>query len=182
MARASAHMARQNSTLVSAENFQYAVAGQIDVGRAKVLNNFNPATPGTLAPGHVTVAATNILGDPLIVDRVEELETWLSSQALASLTVHVIPTNYNLFDLTVTVRKAASAEALLVEEDCETALRRAISYRAWQWEPKLTGFKLVSILSQVPGVAEVVTVPADRTFTGAAVIPQLGTVTVNVLD
>lgn len=181
LARASAHMARQNSTLVNPLNFQYAVAGQLDVGRALVLNNYNPATPSVEAAGHVTVVATNVVGNPLLEVRTNELKTWLAAQALASLTIHVIPPTYTHVDLAVTVRKSASAEASDVEIAVEEALRGAVGFRTWDWSNTLTGYRLVSLLSQVTGVVEVITVPADINLPGDAPMPIVDNVTVTVI-
>lgn len=181
MLRASAHMARQNSTLVTPENFQYAVAGQLDIGRATTLNNFDPAFPLAVSAGHVTVVATDTLGDPVLPGRATELEVWLAGQALASLTIHVLPPTYTEVDLSVTVRKAASADASDVEDAVEIALREAIGYKAWDWSDTLSSYRLIGLLSQVPGVAEVVTVPADITLAGPAPMPVLDSITVTVL-
>jgi hypothetical protein len=181
--RASSTLARQTSTLVLAEHFQYAVAGRADVGRARVLNNYNPdaVDPSIEAPGHVTVAAADVLGNALPPETMEEIEGTLAGQALASLTIHVIAPTYTPVDLAVTVRKTESATEEEVQASVDAVLRAALDPLNWDWSPTISSYRLVSILSQASGVAEAVTVPADIDLPGAAPMPTVGAISVTVV-
>jgi uncharacterized phage protein gp47/JayE len=183
IARASAILARQTSTLVLAEHFQYAVASRADVGRARVLNNYNPdaADPSIEAPGHVTVAATDIIGGALPPETMEEIEGNLAGQSLASLTIHVIAPTYTEVDLAVTVRKTPLATEEEVQASVDAVLRAALNPLSWDWAPTVSSYRLVSVLSRASGVAEVVTVPADIDLPGAAPMPVVDSITVTVV-
>jgi hypothetical protein len=183
MGRASSTLARQTSTLVLAEHFQYAVASRTDVGRAKVLNNYNPgaADPSIEAPGHVTVAAADLAGNALPPETMEEIEADLAAQSLASLTIHVIAPTYTEVDLAVTVRKTMTATEEEVQAGVDAVLRDALSPLNWDWSPTISTYRLVSIIAAASGVAEVVTVPGDIALPGAAPMPRVDTITVTVV-
>ena len=50
----------------------------------------------------------------------------------------------------------------------------------WEWWPEITPYDVVAAIDDVPGVARVITVPQTITLGGAAPLPKLGTVTVQV--
>jgi uncharacterized phage protein gp47/JayE len=181
-ARASATLSRLASTLVLPEHFQYAALTRPGVGRAKVFDLYNPATPGTTAAGHVTLAAADAAGQPLGGDTAAALEGWLTSQALASLTIHVIEPTYTTIDLAVTVRASFGMDPAQVEESVRSTLTRWLSPTTWDWSPAVSQNSIVGVIAAASGVREVVNVPAGFSLDGKAPLPALGDVTVTVIS
>lgn len=183
MGRAASVLARQTSTLVLAEHFQYAVSSRTDVGRALVLNNYNPdaADPSIEAPGHVTVAVTDTLGNALPAGTMDEIAGQLAGQSLASLTIHVIAPTYTPVDLDITVRRRTDATHEETLAAVDAVVRDALSAAKWDWAPVLSTYRLVSIVASAPGVAEVIEVPADFPLAGPAPLPALGILAITVV-
>jgi len=179
-ARASAILARLTSTLVLPEHFQYAALTRAGVGRAKVFDLYDPVTPATTAAGHVTVAAATTAGQPLAAEDATDLETWMSSQALASLTIHVIEPTYTAVNIDVTVRATPTAAPDQVQTSVEHVLTAWLDPASWDWSPGASQNQLVAIVSSAAGVREVVDITPGFTLDGKAPLPALGTITVTV--
>lgn len=173
-------LARQNSTLTLKDNFLNAALSRPEVGRAFVLDLFNPAAPSTSAPGHVSVAVTDSDGLPLTPREKPVLQNWLQDQALASLQVHVIDPTYTTINPTVVVEAEKDATLSTVEAAVGDALRAWINPRTWNWWDTIGEYDFVSALDDVPGVARIIAVPQDIKLAGNAPLPKLGTVTVQV--
>ncbi|WBF79000.1 baseplate J protein [Arthrobacter phage Bolt007] len=180
MSRASALLSRQTSTLVLPEHFQYAALSRPEVGRAKVLDLYNPAAPGSPAAGHVSVAVAGQDGTALSAGQRAAIEADLASQALASLVIHAINPTYTTVDLAVSVRAAYGADVAAVEAAVEASLASWLSPATWDWTPSVGQFAIVSRVASVPGVAEVLTVPASIALNGAAPLPTPGAITATV--
>ncbi|QKY79796.1 baseplate J protein [Arthrobacter phage Bumble] len=180
MSRASALLGRQVSTLVLPEHFQYAALSRPEVGRAKVLDLYNPAAPGSSAPGHVSVAVAAVDGTALTAGQRTEIENALEEQALASIAVHAISPTYTAVNLAVSVRAAYGADLAVVKAAVEASLREWLSPATWDWLPSVGQYAIVSRVASVPGVAEVLTVPAAVALPGAAPLPTPGTITATV--
>lgn len=180
MSRASALLGRQVSTLVLPEHFQYAALSRPEVGRAKVLDLYNPAAPGSSAPGHVSVAVAAVDGTALTAGQRTAIENALEEQALASIAVHAISPTYTAVNLAVSVRAAYGADLAVVKAAVEASLREWLSPATWDWLPSVGQYAIVSRVASVPGVAEVLTVPAAVSLPGAAPLPTPGTITATV--
>lgn len=180
-ARAAAALARQNSTLVHPEQFQYAALQQVGIGRAKTLDNFNPADPGVTSYGHVTVAVAGL--DGLAVDAavMEDIRVDLAEQALASLNIHVIAPTYTPVNIAVTVKAAPGWTEAQVTASVTKALTDWISPLTWEFDDAATQFEIVTVVGNAPGVKEVTSAPATITLAGVAPLPTLGTIAVTVV-
>ncbi|WNO25853.1 baseplate J protein [Arthrobacter phage Altadena] len=182
MSRASALLARQVSTLVLPEHFQYAALSRAEVGRAKVLDLYDPANPTVSSPGHVSVAVAAVDGTVLSPEARGAIETALEADALASISVHAISPTYTTVDLAVTVRAAYGADPAAVEAAVEDSLRSWLSPATWDWSDSVGQYAIVSRVASVPGVAEVLSVPATVALPGAAPLPLAGTIAATVVS
>jgi uncharacterized phage protein gp47/JayE len=180
-ARAAAVLARQNSTLVHPEQFQYAALSQVGIGRALTLDNFNPADPEATSYGHVTVAVAGL--DGLAVDAavMEDIRVDLAEQALASLNIHVIAPTYTPVNIAVTVKALPGWTEAQVTASVTAALTAWISPLTWEFDDAATQFEIVSVVGNAAGVKEVTSAPATINLTGVAPLPTLGTITVTVI-
>lgn len=178
--RARAVLARLKSTLVHTADIREALASRPGVGRAVVLDKYNPATGATGAVGHVTVAVTDVAGLPLPTDTRDGLQQWVASQMLASLLVHVIDHTYTDVDLEVSVTAGAGWDHFDVENGVRAALENFMDPLGWPGWEQITANDLVGAIDDVPGVARVTAVPGPINLAGAAPLPRLGTVKVNV--
>jgi uncharacterized phage protein gp47/JayE len=180
-ARAASVLARQNSTLVHPEQFEYAALSRVGTGRALVLDNYNPATPGTTAYGHVTVAVAGLTGQALDAQSMEETRADLARQALASLSIHIIAPTYTTVNVAVTVKAAAGWAPADVQASVTAALTAWVNPLTWAWDDSATQFEIVAVAAAAAGVREVTAAPATINLTGVAPLPILGTVTVTVV-
>lgn len=180
MSRASGILARQSSTLVLPESFQYAAASRPEVGRARVLDLLNPAAPGVATPGHVSVAVADLDGAPLSSGEKTAISNNLAEQALASLAIHVIDPTYTPITISASVRAAVGADRGVVKASAEAALKAWLSPATWPWASTVGKFAIASRLAAVYGVAEVLTVPETISLPGLAPLPGAVTATVTV--
>ncbi len=180
--RASATLARLTSTLVLPESFQYAAGSRIEVGRAKVIDLYNPATPETNpAVGHVTVAVAGLEGEVLAPAVTAEIEGWLATQALASLAVHVIDPTYTTANIAVTVKGSFGYSVAQVQASVQAELTAWLSPKTWDWNPVVSQYAIVSRVAAAPGVDEVTSAPASIPLAGKAPLAVAGTITVTVI-
>ncbi len=179
-ARAAATLSRLTSVLVGPDTFQYAALSQPGVGRAKVFDRYNPAAPDTTATGHVTVAVADADGLVLSPTVMSDLETWLSSQALASIFVHVIEPTYTTVNLAITVRAVPGYTEAMVQTSVESVVRALVNSASWDWTPAVTQYQLIAAISSAAGVRSITTVPADVALAGKAPLPVLGTLDITV--
>lgn len=179
--RAASTLARQVSTLVQAPQFEYASLTRTDVGRAKAFDNYDPAQPSATVFGHVTVAVADKAGAALASAAMTELGQWLTSQALASLLVHVISPTYTVVNVSATVKAEVGFSGADVKARAEQALRDYLSPARWPWDATVTQYGLVGVLGGVSGVRDVQTVPANIALAGKAPLPTVGTITVTVV-
>ncbi|ALY09684.1 baseplate J protein [Arthrobacter phage Grekaycon] len=179
-ARAASTLARQVSTLVGTEQFEYAALTRSEVGRAKAFDNYNPAVPGSPQFGHVTVAVASQTGTALTSPVMTDIEYWLEAQALASLVVHVIAPTYTTVNLNVTVKADVGQSAAAVKANVEAALRAWLSPVTWPWESTVEQFSMISVVGNAGGVKQVQSVPATIALAGKAPLPTIGTINVTV--
>lgn len=184
-ARAAALLGRQVSTLVLPDHFRMAALERPEVGRAHILDLYDPtATDG--APGdhtgHVTVVVADTDGQPLSEGQKANLADSIAGQALASLVVHVVDPDYTDVDISVTVRAHPSASVEQVRAAVVQRLARWLSPARWDWGGEVTQFALVAEVAAVPGVAEVVEAPAGYSLDGVAPLPRVGDISVTVVE
>jgi len=180
--RGAAVLARQVSTLVLPTHFELASLATAGVGRAHVLDLYDPAAPTVETPGHVTVAVADLDGQPLLEQAARDLEFDLEQQALASLTIHVVSPTYTDLDLEVTVQSTPRVDAQLVAQRVEARLREWLAPSRWGWGSSVEQFQIVSTVGAVDGVDFVVEAPATIDLAGDAPLPRLEAVTVNVQE
>lgn len=180
-ARGAAQLARQNSTLVHPEQFEYAALARVGTGRALTLDNYDPAAPGVPTYGHVTVAVAGLDGLAIDAALMTDTRLALAEQALGSLTVHVIAPTYTPIDVAVTVKARSGWSEEAVQASVEAALEAWINPLTWAWDDSATQFEIVTVVGAAAGVREVITAPATIDLTGVAPLPILGTVTVTVI-
>ncbi|QWY81937.1 baseplate J protein [Arthrobacter phage Sicarius2] len=180
-ARAASTLARQVSTLVQGSQFEYAALARPEVGRAKAFDLYDPAQPNNAsAYGHVTVAVADQQGNAVSAAAMTEIQNWLTSQALASLLVHVIAPTYTTVNLPVTVKAAVGQSAADVQASVDAALRAYVNPVTWPWESQITQYGLISVVGNAAGVREVQSVPATIALAGKAPLPKIGSITVTV--
>lgn len=179
-ARGAAALARQNSTLVHPEQFEYAALSRVGVGRALVLDNYDPVAPGATTYGHVTVAVAGLDGLAVEPSLMDETRVALAEQALASLSIHVIAPTYTPIDVAVTVKALPGWSEADVTASVEAALTAWINPLTWSWDDSATQFEIVTVVGNAPGVREVIAAPATIDLTGVAPLPTLGTIEVTV--
>jgi len=178
--RAASVLARQTSTLVKPEQFEYAALSRVGTGRARVLDNYNPATPGTTAYGHVTVAVAGTDGAAMSASAMADTGAALTAQALASLSIHVIAPTYTTLNLPVTVKALPGWSTSEVQASVRAALTAWANPLTWAWDSSATQFEIVAVVAAAPGVKEVTAAPSTIALAGAAPLPTLGTITVTV--
>lgn len=178
LGRAAAVLSRQTSSLVLPEHFQLAAVETPGVGRSLVLDLYNPAAPGSSAPGHVSVVVADTFGELLPAGIKTDVETSLSSKAIASVVVHVIDPTYTTIGYTATVKAAADFTAAEAKEAGEAALRAWLDPATWAWSTSATTFDAAGVLSQVPAIASVTTITGGGALAGPGPLPRPGTITV----
>lgn len=167
------------------------------VGRALALDNYNPATPGDEAEGHVTVAVHDPDGEPLPSLVRAEIAEQLAGNRVLNLFVHVIDPTYTTVDVAfvIDVMPGWEPAAVIASAGGEVAAflaparwgRRAQGDRtAWVPEATLHRFDLMGVLYAVEGVRHVVGLQLARAgdtlgtddidIDGAAALPRPGTI------
>jgi len=149
------------------------------VSRARTLDLFNPAgNPKTPAAGHVTIATLGDDGQPLSTEMMETLRQDIESQALASLSIHVIPPTITTVNITCTVRLVSGYLASTATTDINEALADWLNPANWDWSPTVDQNAIIGKLYEIPAVRAVATVNSTINLPGDAPLPKLGTVTV----
>lgn len=179
-ARAEQARSAKTTSLARVENFENYAAGSPLVGRAHVLDLYDPAIPGVVAPGHITLVVTDPSGSPLTESNAAALEEDIADMALASLNIHVIAPTYTTVDMAITVRVASGYDPEVVSAGVEEAIRAWLTPERWDWAPAITPYMVVGRVDPIPGVAEVIAVPATINLPGAAPLAQAGVITVSV--
>ena len=179
-ARAAAVLSRLNSTLVIPDNFTDSVLSDPRVERAITLDLFDPAgSPKSPVAGHVTVAVVGDLGDPLSAEVMESIREDLEAQALASLSIHVIPPTITTVSITCTVRRAPGYLASAATAEIQAGLADWLNPTTWDWSPTVDANAIIGKLYEFPAVRAVVSTNPTINLPGDAPLPRLGTVTVN---
>ena len=178
--RAASTLARQVSTLVQPQQFEYAALTRTEVGRAKAFDNYNPAVPGSPQFGHLTVAVADQAGQAVSAGVMTDIENWLTSQAIASMLVHVIAPTYTTVNLNITVKADVGQTAAAVKANVEAALREWLSPVTWPWDSTVEQYAMISVVGNAAGVKSVTTVPSTIALAGKAPLPTVGTINITV--
>ena len=182
-ARAAAILSRQTSTLATAEHFQYAALEVPGVGRAMVLDLFDPARydplkPDALYPGHVSVAVADAQGEPLSEDAKAAVQEYLEERALASINVHVIDPTYNVVDFTMHVKAAEGFELDLVNESARDMVAAWLSPATWPWTKTASPFQAAAEATTSALVSAVLNVSGGGPLKGAAPLTRPGNIVI----
>lgn len=166
------------NTLVRPENYTNFAVRDPAVGRSHVLDRYDPNLPGAISTGHVTVVTMDATGQPLTADQLTALANAIRERNLNSLAVHVISPTYTSVDMNVTVRVRTGYTPDLVSAAVQDALENWLNPLTWDWSDEITAYMIVGLLSTVPGVAEIVSVPASIPLATPAPVPVPGAITV----
>jgi len=178
-ARAAAVLSRLNSTLVIPDNFTDAVLSDPRVSRALTLDLHDPAgSPKSPVAGHVTVAILGEAGELLSSAVMGEVQDDLESQALASLSLHVIAPTITTVNITCSVRAASGYLQSDVKSEIEAGLAEWLSPAVWDWSPTVDQNAIIGKLYEFPSVRAVLSANNTISLPGDAPLPKLGTVTV----
>jgi uncharacterized phage protein gp47/JayE len=177
-ARAEQARAAFNGTLGRPESFEAYALRDPAVGRAHVLDRFDPANPTATSTGHVAVVVTDAVGQPLTDQAMSALRSDIMENALASLNIHVLVPSYTTVDMAVTLRVHPGYDPDLVASTVTQALENWLSPVTWNWAKQITPYMIVGLVDPIPGVAEVITVPATITLPGSAPLPVAGVISV----
>lgn len=180
-ARAEAARAALATTVVRPENFENFAIRDPAVGRATVLDRYNPAEPGGISTGHVTVVVMDDGGQPLTTTQMSAILNSIRDRSLSSLETHVISPTYTTVDMTVTIRVRPGYSSDLVTAQAASALTTWLDPLTWQWDTSITPFMIVGLLTTVPGVAEVVSTPATISLAAPAPVPIPGAIIVTAV-
>lgn len=180
--RAASVLGRLTSTLVLPEHFTFAALSRNEVGRAKTYNLYNPIDPEATSAGHVTIAVADEVGQPLDGDEMEAIRADLAAQALASLTIHIIPPTLTTVSFGLTVKAIPGYTEAAVRANVIATLQNWISPANWEWDSSVRKYAIIAMASRAAGVAEVTFAPEDIPLTGKAPLAQAGTITVTVMS
>jgi len=180
--RSAALRARIATTLVTPSGFLGDVMSRPEVGRARVLDMYDPATGLQDQAGFVTVVATDSTGEPLReADRLA-LEKDLQAQALASLSISVVNPDYTEVTLNVEIeanRPGDDPEA--VRAQVEAALRSWLSPANWDWDSSLDDYDVAIVAGRVQGVTDILSItPKTISLPGVAPLTRVGALNVTV--
>jgi len=182
LGRASALLSRQTSTLATPEHFQYAALEVVGVGRALVLDLYNPAAPGEVSTGHVTVAVADEQGEPLTEAQKLTVQEYLEERAIASIVVHVIDPTYTTVDIQITVLPAEGFMPDVVQAGVQDIIAAWLSPATWPWAPAASTYQAAAVATQSALVASVMAVSGGGPLAGPAPLARAGVVTVTVQE
>lgn len=185
--RGVARLSRLSDALVIPRHFEAATLERPEVARALAIDLWDGSggSPGD-DPGHLTVAVLGEGGAPLSPEAKAEILTSLESRAVAILILHVIDITVDTVPVAVEVHLIDGFDEDVVEELIQDTVAGYINPLNWQWGGVIRRNELISLVDQVSGVDYVIDVEidgggtSDYTLTGAATLPEAGTVTVTV--
>ncbi len=183
-ARGVALLSRLTETLVLPGQFRAAALETAGVGRAWVLDVYDPGDEGDPGdhPGHVTVVVTDDDGLPLSAPAIAALQATLQDLSSAGLAVHVVEPAYEAVSVTVSVTVMRGADPAETVDAVEAALTEYLSPGTWAGGDTVWRNELIALVDRVPGVDRVVTLTpgTDTTFPTVLTLPEPGTFTVTV--
>lgn len=138
---------------------------------ALALNRYDPASPGTDSPGHMTIVGRNDAGDAVSPANKSGLVAFFASIEMPlSVTVHAADVAYVNVTVAITVKAAADADPATVETNVQaaiTALLDKASFDVDEKEPgrwskirstEVTVFDIAAAVDDLAGVVKVTSV------------------------
>lgn len=185
--RGVARLSRLSDALVIPRHFEAATLERPEVTRALVIDLWDGTggAPGD-DPGHLTVAVLGEGGAALSPEAKAAILTSLESRAVAILILHVIDISVVTVPVEVTVHLVDGFDEDVAEELIQDAIAGYIDPLNWQWGGVIRRNEAISLVDRVDGVDYVIDVEinsggtSDYTITGAATLPEAGTITVTV--
>lgn len=185
--RGVARLSRLSDALVIPRHFEAAALERAEVGRALVLDNYNPPvgpTPGD-NPGHVTVAVLGDDGTALSGPAKTAIEAALEERAAAMLDVHIIDITIQPIDTVATVVALPGFDHAVVEQSVKDAIEAYFDPLTWTYGQTIYHNEMVALIDRVPGVDRVVTVTVeasagDVALSSASSVPNADVMTITV--
>lgn len=185
--RGVARLSRLSDALVIPRHFEAAALERPEVGRALVLDNYDPAvgpTPGS-NPGHVTVAVLADDGTALSGPAKTAIEDALEERAAAMLDVHIIDISIQAVDTVSTVVALPGFDHATVQASVVAAVNSYFEPLTWTFGQTIYHNEMVSLIDRVSGVDRVVTVTVeassgDVALASASTVPNADVVTITV--
>lgn len=155
--RATALLGRLTSTLVLPDHFTARALEQAPtVYRATTIDRYDADTETADTNGHVTVAVAGPAGTEVDAGERETLRTLLAAQALASLTIHVIPATITPVAVYAHIAVKAGADPAATFAAVEAALEDYLNPDTWGWSGTVRRNELISVVDRADGVDYVV--------------------------
>ena len=176
--RASTVLARVTSSLVLPVHFTAYTLQDPRVGRATVVDLFEPGgTPGADL-GHLTVYTYGYAAQ-LSAPVKEELRAAMQSLSAAMITVHVGDASIVTQAVTYTCHALPGYSTTDLRDTINAAITAWMSPDAWTWGDDIRQTDIIALVSGIAGVDYVdsVTVPATTTAVGASQLALAGTIT-----
>jgi uncharacterized phage protein gp47/JayE len=183
--RGVARLSRLSDALVVPRHFEAAALERPEVSRAVGIDLYDPAVgpnPGD-NPGHMTVAVLGENGATLSTEAKDLIEQDMESRAVAILDVHVVDVTIVTIPLAVQVHVFAGFDPAIVTQSIKDAINAYVDPLTWTWGGKIRLNEIISLVDRVDGVDYVMAttingVAGDYTISGAATLPNAGTITV----
>lgn len=180
--RASTVLARVTSSLVLPTHFVAYALQDTRVGRATVIDLYQPGgTPG-VDLGHLTVYTYGLAA--LLSGTVkDEIAADMQARAAAMLTVHVEDADVVTQAVTLTCHALAGYSTTAVRDAIEAALTAWMTPDEWTWGDDIRATDIIALVSAVPGVDYVdsVDTPSSTITLSDEQLAQVGTMTVTVV-
>lgn len=172
---------RLTSTLIVPDNFVSYVLEEIDVERARAIDNWD-GTNNASAPGHITIA---VYGneEPITTARKAELKEAMESISYANLIIHVVDPTITPVDVSIKVRAEKGYETPDIVNNVVETLEEFISPMSWDWSNTVWRNEIISKVTNAVGVDFVLdlTVPTSNlTIPGAAPLAIVDDISVEV--
>lgn len=179
LSRAAAFLAGLVTTLVVPRHFVLAALRRPEVGRAFGINNHDPARPGEVLGGYITVAALGHAGALLSGAYKLALQAEFGDQAQANLAVRVVDPDITNVPVNVTVHPQPDAEPAQVQADVALALEQYLSPATWPWSGTVRRNELIALVDGVAGVDYVVALTSPGTDVALPGVAPLARLTPN---
>lgn len=145
-------LARLSEALVLPRHFEAAALENANVARCVVVDNYDPNTPETEDPGHVTVAVLGDGGALLSEETKAEIEAELEDAAIAVLQVHVVDLTIVLVTISVQVHPSDASDPDAVTAAVARAIDDYLDPLTWTYGGTVRRNEIVSLVDQVFGV------------------------------
>lgn len=179
--RGATYLQRLSDTLVTANDFRAYALEFPFVRRVLALDQYNSATPGTPAPGYLTLALYGPSA-PLSASEKDILRSAIDARKQVNLTVSLIDATVQNVDVTVSVRYLAGYSEADITNAVNDALEDYLNPDTWMWGNTVRRNELIQLISNVEGVdyVETLTTPAnDVVLSDRFDLPNAGTLSID---